>query len=95
MTTSEQEANREALTLVLTASGKTGRRVADRLETKRVPIRRGSRSGEIPFEWNDPTTWKPALAGVQAAYVVYTPDLAVPAAPPAPLFAWMTASSMK
>ena len=81
MTTSEQEANREALTLVLTASGKTGRRVADRLETKRVPIRRGSRSGEIPFEWNDPTTWKPALAGVQAAYVVYTPDLAVPAAP--------------
>ncbi len=83
MTTSAQEANREALTLVLTASGKTGRRVADRLETKRVPIRRGSRSGEIPFEWNDPTTWEPALAGVQAAYIVYTPDLAVPAAPPA------------
>ena len=31
-----------------------------------MPIRRGSRSGEIPFEWNDPTTWEPALAGVQA-----------------------------
>lgn len=83
MTSSKQQANREALTLVLTASGKTGRRVADRLEAKGAPIRRGSRSGEIPFDWNDPRTWEPALAGVQAAYVVYTPDLAVPAAPPA------------
>jgi uncharacterized protein YbjT (DUF2867 family) len=83
MTSNEQHANRDALTLVLTASGKTGRRVADGLETKGVPIRRGSRSGEVPFEWNDSSTWEPALAGVQAAYVVYTPDLAVPAAPPA------------
>ncbi|MFQ5505662.1 MAG: NmrA family transcriptional regulator [Planctomycetota bacterium] len=83
MTSSEHQANREALTLVLTARGKTGRRVADRLEARVVPIRRGSRSGEIPFEWNDPTTWEPTLAGVKAAYVVYTPDLAVPAAPPA------------
>ena len=83
MTGSEQQANGQARTLVLTASGKTGRRVADRLEAKGVPIRRGSRSGEIPFEWNDPRTWEPSLAGMQAAYVVYTPDLAVPAAPPA------------
>jgi uncharacterized protein YbjT (DUF2867 family) len=83
MTSSEQQANGDALTLVLTANGKTGRRVADRLEAKGVPIRRGSRSGEIPFEWNDPGTWEAALAGAQAAYVVYTPDLAVPAAPPA------------
>ncbi len=83
MTSSERQAKRDALTLVLTASGKTGRRVADGLEAKGVPIRRGSRSGEIPFEWNDPATWERALAGVQAAYVVYTPDLAVPAAAPA------------
>lgn len=47
------------------------------------PLRRGSRSAEIPFDWNDPTTWEPALVGVEAAYIVYTPDLAVPAAPPA------------
>ena len=83
MTTHEQPTNMEALTLVLTASGKTGRRVAERLEARGVPIRRGSRSGEIPFDWNDPATWEPALDGVKAAYVVYTPDLAVPAAPPA------------
>jgi uncharacterized protein YbjT (DUF2867 family) len=83
MTSSKQHANTDALTLVLTANGKTGRRVADRLEARGVPIRRGSRSGQIPFEWNDPRTWEPALAGAQAAYIVYTPDLAVPAAPPA------------
>ena len=83
MTNRAQKTNHENLTLVLTASGKTGRRVAERLEAKGVPIRRGSRSAEIPFEWNDPTTWAPALADVQAVYVVYTPDLAVLAAPPA------------
>jgi uncharacterized protein YbjT (DUF2867 family) len=78
-----QQANTKALTLVLTASGKTGRRVADRLEARGVRIRRGSRVGEIPFDWIDPATWEPALSDVQAAYVVYTPDLAVPDAPPA------------
>jgi uncharacterized protein YbjT (DUF2867 family) len=83
MKNNDQQANTEALTLVLTANGKTGRRVADRLEARKVPVRRGSRSGEIPFDWNDPTTWEAALDGVKAAYVVYTPDLAVPAAPPA------------
>jgi uncharacterized protein YbjT (DUF2867 family) len=83
MTIDERHANDGDLVLVLTASGKTGRRVADRLEARGVPIRRGSRSAEIPFDWNDPATWGPALDGVRAAYVVYTPDLAVPAAPPA------------
>ncbi len=75
--------NPTPLTLVLTATGKTGRRVAARLEERGVPIRRGSRSAEVPFDWDDSTTWEPALAGVEAAYVVYTPDLAVPAAPEA------------
>ena len=83
MTIDERHVNDGDLVLVLTASGKTGRRVADRLEASGVPIRRGSRSAEIPFDWNDPATWEPALDGVRAAYVVYTPDLAVPAAPPA------------
>ena len=69
--------------LVLTATGKTGRRVADRLEAQGHPVRRASRSGVCPFDWNDRSTWGPALDGVAAAYVVYTPDLAVPAAPAA------------
>jgi uncharacterized protein YbjT (DUF2867 family) len=75
--------NQPPLTLVLAAGGKTGRRVTERLEERGVPIRRGSRSAEIPFDWDDRSTWEPALAGVRRAYVVYTPDLAVPAAPAA------------
>lgn len=70
-------------TLVIAATGKTGRRVADRLEALGRPVRRGSRSGATPFDWNDPATWGPALEGVDSAYVVYSPDLAVPAAPDA------------
>jgi len=68
-------------TLVIAASGKTGRRVADRLEALGRPVRRGSRSGPTRFDWDVPSTWAPALAGVGAAYVVYSPDLSVPAAP--------------
>lgn len=73
-------------TLVLAATGKTGRRVADRLEAQGRPVRRASRSGApafTPFDWDDRSTWGPALEGVRAVYVVYTPDLAVPAAPAA------------
>ncbi|MEM9802396.1 MAG: NAD(P)H-binding protein [Planctomycetota bacterium] len=66
--------------LVIGASGKTGRRVADRLESINLAVRRGSRSGETRFDWGDRSTWAPALEGVVAAYVVYSPDLAVPAA---------------
>ena len=70
-------------TLVLAATGKTGRRVADRLEALGVPTRRASRSAAIPFDWDRPETWAPALEGQDAVYVVYTPDLSVPAAPAA------------
>ncbi len=70
-------------TLVIAASGKTGRRVAERLEALGRPVRRGSRSGATRFDWDDRSTWGPALEGAGAAYVVYTPDLAVPEAPAA------------
>ncbi|WP_067471868.1 NAD(P)H-binding protein [Actinomadura hibisca] len=71
------------LTLVLAATGKTGRRVADRLTALGVPVRRGSRSAEIPFDWDAPATWAPALDGVTSVYLVFSPDLAVPGAPEA------------
>lgn len=70
-------------TLVIGGTGKTGRRVVQRLEARGVPTRIGSRSSETPFDWNDQATWPAALANVGAAYVTYAPDLAVPAAPPA------------
>jgi uncharacterized protein YbjT (DUF2867 family) len=67
-------------TLVLGATGKTGRRVAERLTVRGLPVRLGSRFGELPFDWNDRATWTAALHGMDAAYVTYYPDLAIPGA---------------
>ncbi|WP_131740898.1 NAD(P)H-binding protein [Actinomadura roseirufa] len=71
------------LTLVLGGTGKTGRRVVERLEALDVPVRMGSRSAEPAFDWEDETTWAPVLRDVEAVYLVYYPDLAVPQAPAA------------
>lgn len=65
-------------TLVLGGTGKTGRRVAERLTARGVPTLIGSRSGGSPFDWNDRATWEPALRDVRAVYVAFSPDLAVP-----------------
>jgi uncharacterized protein YbjT (DUF2867 family) len=70
----------EDTTLVLGGTGKTGRRVTERLSALGVPVRIGSRSGEPPFDWEKPETWAPALRGVKSVYVSYYPDLAVPGA---------------
>jgi uncharacterized protein YbjT (DUF2867 family) len=43
-------------------------------------VRVGSRTAEPPFDWEEPSTWTPALEGVRAVYVSYYPDLAVPGA---------------
>jgi uncharacterized protein YbjT (DUF2867 family) len=64
-------------TLVIGGTGKTGRRVAKRLTARGLPVRIGSRSGEPPFDWEDQTTWAPALRNVGSVYVTYQPDLAV------------------
>lgn len=66
--------------LVLGATGKTGARIATRLETRGLPVRRGSRQADLPFDWNTPETWGPALVGVGAVYISYYPDIAVPGA---------------
>ncbi|MBA6437939.1 NmrA family transcriptional regulator [Streptomyces sp. GMR22] len=66
--------------LVLGGTGKTGRRVADRLRRAGHPVRIGSRSGETPFDWADPRTWEPALDGAAAAYLAYYPDVCDPGA---------------
>jgi uncharacterized protein YbjT (DUF2867 family) len=67
-------------TLVLGGTGKTGRRVAERLAARGLPVRLGSRSANPPFDWVDESTWTPALRGVAAVYITYFPDLAVPGA---------------
>ncbi len=72
--------NSNALTLVLGGSGKTGRRVVQRLESRGVPTRVGSRSASPSFDWAKPGEWDAVLDGVRSVYINYTPDLAVPGA---------------
>jgi len=68
------------LILVLGATGKTGRRIVERLEASGFPTRRGSRSAFPFFDWNNEANWDDCLAGVEAVYINYAPDLAIPGA---------------
>lgn len=67
--------------LVIGATGKTGRRVADLLEAEGHAVRRASRSSPTRFDWDEADTWPSALEGVSAIYINYYPDLAFPDAP--------------
>ncbi|MFG1925384.1 NmrA family NAD(P)-binding protein [Cryptosporangium sp. NPDC048952] len=69
------------MTILITAGhGKTGRRIAARLDARGIETRIGSRGGTPPFDWYAPETWPAALTGVDAAYLAFVPDLAVPGA---------------
>jgi uncharacterized protein YbjT (DUF2867 family) len=78
MTTTNTNGNQPVL--VLGGTGKTGRRVADRLTARGTRVRIGSRSARPAFDWGDESTWSTALEDARAAYVVYSPDLAIPGA---------------
>jgi uncharacterized protein YbjT (DUF2867 family) len=60
--------------LVLGSTGKTGRRVVERLTARGIPTRAGARSGEPPFDWDDRDTWAPVLQGVGSVYVQHYLD---------------------
>lgn len=64
--------------LITGKNGKTGSRVNQRLQAQGFETRAVSRSTTPAFDWQDKTTWKPAISGTRAAYVTYQPDLAVP-----------------
>jgi uncharacterized protein YbjT (DUF2867 family) len=66
--------------LVVGSTGKTGRRVAERLAARGIPTRHGSRQSTTPFDWQDSRTWAPALQGARAVYLTYAPDIAIPGA---------------
>ena len=63
-------------TLVLGGTGKTGRRLVERLTRRHIPVRIGSRSAGLPFDWDQPSTWGTGVPDVEAAYT-YVPDLVV------------------
>ena len=73
MTTTQQ-----GLTVVTGGTGKTGRRVAERLAARGRPVRIGSRRGSPAFDWEDPSGWPAVLDGADAAYLAYQPDIAFP-----------------
>lgn len=77
MTTSSttHETHRGAV-LVLGGTGKTGRRVAERLQARGI----ATRSTSPAFDWHAPSGWEATLEGVTAAYIAYAPDLAIPGA---------------
>ncbi|MFK8042955.1 NAD(P)H-binding protein [Congregibacter sp.] len=68
------------LTLILGGTGKTGRRVAERLQAKGCRVRIGSRSSTPSFDWDNEKAWGACLDGVSAVYITYAPDLAMPGA---------------
>ena len=72
--------NNQQTILVLGANGKTGRRIAQTLQACGHNLRLGSRGATPPFDWEDRSTWAAALEGVQAAYISFQPDIAVPGA---------------
>lgn len=68
--------------LVIGGKGKTGSRVVKLLNEKpNITIRLGSRSSEIPFDWEKPETWPLALKDIDSVYITFQPDLAIPSAP--------------
>lgn len=66
--------------LVLGGNGKTGRRIVDRLQSKGITVRVGSRNASPAFDWHQPEAWPAVLEGIEAVYISYQPDLAVPGA---------------
>ncbi|MEM7494336.1 MAG: NAD(P)H-binding protein [Pseudomonadota bacterium] len=75
--------NRKNRTLVLGGTGKTGRRVAERLQAAGHQVRIGSRSAIPSFDWDNEKGWDACLKGITAVYITYAPDLAMPGAPDA------------
>ena len=67
--------------LILGGKGKTGRRVAERLTNLGYEnIRIAARSTTPAFDWNNAETWPAVIAGMQAVYITFQPDLAIPGA---------------
>ncbi len=63
---------------VLGATGKTGRRVTRRLAALGHHVRSASRA--TGFDWDDTSTWPATVAGADAVYISYAPDIAFPGA---------------
>jgi uncharacterized protein YbjT (DUF2867 family) len=79
-TAKRNESSASTPILVLGSTGKTGRRIAQRLTERGHLVRHGSRRSDPPFDWNDNATWNAVLEGIESVYISYAPDLAIPGA---------------
>ena len=77
---SRHPVNQNGLILVVGATGKTGRRVAEGLMRLGHAVRLASRNAAASFDWDKPAGWAAVLTGVSAVYLTFAPDLAVPGA---------------
>ena len=69
------------MTILITGgTGKTGSRVAHRLNALGRPVRAVSRHSEPRFDWLDDSTWEGALSGCTSAYLTFQPDIGLPGA---------------
>lgn len=67
--------------LILGGTGKTGRRVAEKLKLLGYSnIRIGSRKESPAFDWENQDTWLDVLEGIETVYITFQPDLAIPSA---------------
>jgi uncharacterized protein YbjT (DUF2867 family) len=66
--------------LVIGGTGKTGRKVVNRLTDMGHNVRIGSRSATPAFDWQQPDNWADVLENIDKMYVTFQPDLAVPGA---------------
>src|SRR5262249_58450110 len=68
----------QGTTVVLGGTGKTGRRVAERLQARGIPTRGARRSGGRPFASEGRSTWGPTLQRASAAEEAFLPDSGAP-----------------
>ncbi|MEO1011957.1 MAG: NAD(P)H-binding protein [Bacteroidota bacterium] len=66
--------------LVIGGTGKTGKRIVHLLNNLGHQVRVGSRKGNPSFDWHNQEGWSAAVEGMDAIYITYQPDLAVPGA---------------
>ncbi len=68
----------DELVLVTGATGKTGRSLTRQLTAAGIDHRPASRTSATPFDWTEPATWRPALVGVTAVYLIAPPTVPDP-----------------
>ncbi|MFR9730384.1 ergot alkaloid biosynthesis protein [Saccharopolyspora sp. MS10] len=80
--------------LLLGGTGTTGRPLSRLLPEARVASRQPG-PGRVRFDWADPATFRPALAGVRAVYLVPPPADLEPMRLAAPFFEEATAAGVR